>query len=497
MRRLRDALRGVPRGAWLCGAVASLNACAWALLVPAFHVPDETGHVAYVQHLAETSELQRSSSTEAGHSDELQRALNGLSFFGVIGNERNKPIWTAWADAAVARDLAADPARDNGGGFTSATNNPPLYYALEAAPYRAGGWGNLLDRLYLMRLLSALLTGLTVVFVYLFVRELLPGIPWSWPAAALAVAFQPLFGFIGGGVNNDNLLFLACAATFYVLARAFRHGLTPGLGAAAGACAAVGLLAKTTYLAFLPALALAFVLLIVRAGPPGRRAALRASAAALAVVALPVLLYVLVNATVWDRPLRAGGSGEVVSSVAGGGSGKPALIREQLAYFWQLYLPRLPFQKDQFAGYLPLWETWLKGFVAHFGWLDYGFPPWAYVLAAIAMGAVAAAAAAMLVRFRRRLRPRLGELATYLTAMLGLLLLIAVGGYQARLDGYTYPFEQARYLLPLLGLYGAIAGLGATAGGRRLGPAVGATIVCAAAAHSLWALLATLERYYV
>ena len=38
-------------------------------------------------------------------------------------------------------------------------NYPPLYYALEAIPYRAGYGLDFLDRLFLMRLLSALLAG--------------------------------------------------------------------------------------------------------------------------------------------------------------------------------------------------------------------------------------------------------------------------------------------------------------------------------------------------
>ena len=63
----------------------------------------------------------------------------------------------------------------------------------------------------LLRLLSAALAALTTLFVFLFLREVLVE-RWTWTVGALAVAFQPTFGFISGGVTPDALLFAASAA---------------------------------------------------------------------------------------------------------------------------------------------------------------------------------------------------------------------------------------------------------------------------------------------
>ena len=65
--------------------------------------------------------------------------------------------------------------RTDSGAAGVATSEPPLYYALETVPYTLAGGGTVLDRLALMRLLSALMGGLTALFVYLFLREALPG----------------------------------------------------------------------------------------------------------------------------------------------------------------------------------------------------------------------------------------------------------------------------------------------------------------------------------
>ena len=49
-----------------------------------------------------------------------------------------------------------------------------------------------------MRLLSALMAGVTALFTFLFVREALPGAPWAWTVGGLGAALAPLLGFISG-----------------------------------------------------------------------------------------------------------------------------------------------------------------------------------------------------------------------------------------------------------------------------------------------------------
>ena len=116
-----------------------------------------------------------------------------------------------------------------------ATSEPPLYYALQTIPYYLGSAGTLLDQLELMRLLSALMAGLTALFTFLFVRESLPTAPWAWTVGGLGAALYPLLGFASGAVTPDAMLCAVSAAIFYCLARAFRRGLTRKLAIAIGA----------------------------------------------------------------------------------------------------------------------------------------------------------------------------------------------------------------------------------------------------------------------
>src|SRR5262249_9372125 len=94
-----------------------------------------------------------------------------------------------------------------------------------------------------------------------------------------------------------------------------------------------------------------------------------------------------------------------------------------------------------------------------------------------------------------RLRGRLPELVTYVAMMVSLLVFVNLAGYYGRL-GNPFGFEQARYILPLLALYGALVALAARGAGKRYGPAVGVFPVSLAVAHSGLAMLVTLTRYY-
>jgi 4-amino-4-deoxy-L-arabinose transferase-like glycosyltransferase len=491
--RLATAVRRIPRAGRACALIALVNAAIWTIVVPPFHVPDEISHFGYAQYLAETGKPPPQTPNAAQYSDEEQLALTRLHFFTVVGHAEQRPIWTRSDDRGLRDALATEPSRRGAGGASSATNQPPLYYALAAIPYWASPSHDILDRLALMRLLSALLAAGTVLCVYLFVRELLPGTPWAWTVGALAVAFQPTFMFVAAGVQGDNLLFLVCAAVLLLLARAFRRGLTLRRGVLIGVATAVGVLGKLTFLAFVPGIALALLLLVLGARRD-RGLAVRAAGAAAAIVAAPVALYALLNATVWDRGGATAG-GVTDATVAS----SAVSIRERLVYIWQELLPRLPFMHDALPGYPP-WSLWFHGFIGHFGWLDYAFPSWAYdvagilflLVAALALAAVAAAVRAYGwsgLAWRRPLALVLAMLAA------GLIVVIGWQGVTYRHDT-GFDFEQARYLLPLLAPYGLLVALAARGAGRRWGPAVGAALVVLAMAHGLFAELLTVSRYY-
>jgi hypothetical protein len=497
MSRLRGLYRSCPIAIRWIAFAGVLNALAWGIIVPPFHVPDENAHVAYVQYLAETGKLPKATGGREAFTPEINETLRALSFYDVVGRTENRPPGTRAEQLPLAAVRAGDaPSRSGDGYVSSATNNPPLYYGLQAGVYWLSPSHDLLTRVALMRILSALLAGAAALFGALFVRELLPGCSWAWIAGGLAIALQPLFGFMGGGVNNDVLLACASAAMFLALARIFGRGLTPARAAGLAAALVTGALAKATMIAFVPAVAFALLWMLLRARREQRGAALRAVAIAVGVVVVPALLYALLSATVWDRPVWGAAAGGPAAAGIDPVPPPAGSLREQLSYVWGLFLPRLGVFAHLHPTPNPPYEVWFSGFVGRFGWLDYGFAKWVYDVALLVAGLAVALALAALVRLRGALSGRVAELVAYLLALLGLAGLIGAAGYSYWRSTDGQRFEQARYLLPLLPLYGALIGLAVRGAGRRAAPALAAVAVVILIGWSSYAQIITVLRYY-
>jgi hypothetical protein len=486
----RARLRGVPSLAWAIAAVAVLNAVAWSLITPAFQVPDEQTHAAYAQQLAETGRPPVARRDDERLAPELVAAMRRARFGSLeartFGAAVTSPLQQRALDADLHSGLARRSENDTAG---PAAPEPPLYYALEAIPYRLASGATLLDRLALMRLCSALLAGATALCVYLFLRAALPGRPWAWTVGALGAALHPLLGFVSGGVNPDALLFAICAALFHALAVAFRRGLTPRRAAWIGAILAAGIVGKINFYGLVPGALLA-VALAARASAGGllNRRALRLVGIVVGIAVAPYLLLTALDALAWDRTF-------VLARTPAERPEDHGNLGGQLSYLWQVFLPRLPGQSTAFPDFYPGWQLWLKGFVGKFGWTVVSYADWAYRLAALLLALAGALALRTLVRERAVARRRLPELIGYAAMAAGLLLLIgmvALRGFAPGISGAI----QGRYLLPLLPLFAALLVLAVRGAGERWGRAVGVALVLACVAWSLFGQLLTVAWFY-
>ncbi len=241
------------------GAILALNLILglfYSVATPILEASDEISHYPLVQHLA----------------------ANGLSL----------PV--------------LDPA--NPGPWRQEGGQPPLYYFLtalatlnidasdlpavrEANPHadigvvRADGnahmimhnparevfpWQGATLAIHVTRLLSVLMGTATVLTTYLIGREVFP----NWPEVALGGAafnaFLPMFLFVSGSVNNDNLSNLTSGLLIWQLARLFRARAIPGSGAyiVLGVLAGVGMLSKLSFGLLLPVIALALLVISLR-----------------------------------------------------------------------------------------------------------------------------------------------------------------------------------------------------------------------------------------
>lgn len=481
------ALKQIPRAAWICALVAFLSAACWSVLTPPFEIPDEPDHFAYTQQLAENHQLPTSGRSTP--SPEEMVVLRDLHQYEVHLTPEFPSISTAAEQELLQEDLALHPSRVGGGGVGGAYADPPLYYLVETIPYALASGGTLLDQLELMRLLGALMGGLTALFVFLFIRETLPGTRWAWTVGGLGVALAPLLGYMSGAVNPDAMLTTVSAAIFYCFAYAFRHGFTRRLALTIGTLTAVGILTKINFVGLFPGIIFGMIVLTVPASRVyGRATAYRSLGFALIIATAPAWLYLLAN-LLSNHPALG-----IVSTTLklGGAHGS---IFGKISYVWEFYLPRLPGMVNHFPGLSTTRRLWFDRSVGFYGWVDTTFPVWVDNLALVPAGILALLFLRAIVLGRAALRRRLPELLVYGAIGVGLMVLVGLSSY---IDGLNEGlFGEPRYFLPLLPLVGVALALTARGAGRRWGPTVGALIVVLFLAHNIFSQLLVVARYYV
>jgi 4-amino-4-deoxy-L-arabinose transferase-like glycosyltransferase len=486
---MRAVLRRVPAAAWVCAAIALLNAAAWSLITPPFQGKDEVDHFAYVEQLAETGTLPKEGDEQEKKEAYSRQELNvmlGIHYYEVRFTPSNPTVSTAAEQRALVQDAKAGAPRVGSGYVGIATPEPPLYYVLQLIPYALGS-PNMLVQLQLMRLLGVLLGALTALFTFLFLREALPALPWAATVGALCVALQPLFGFMSGSVNPDTLLYTIAAALFLCLARAFRRGLTRRLAVAFGLLIAAGFMTKLNFVGLAFGVFAGLVVLGVREARARGWEALRAPTLAAGIGLAPVVLYALRNLL---------SSHPTFGAVSGTATADSSSLFKELSYTWELYLPRLPGMPHYFNGMTTYKDIWFDRSVGMYGWMDTVFPTWVDNVALVPAGVVALLCGRELLARRAALRARLSELGVYATITLGVLVLVGVASYHTDVIERELAFGEPRYLLPMLPLLGAVLVLAVRGAGRRWAPVAGAAMVVLFLGHDVFSQLQVIARYY-
>lgn len=483
--------------AWLF-AIAALNFACWALITPPFQAPDEVDHYAYTQSLVERGEApsRNPGSPLARWSSAETLALEDTSFFSDHQVGDTRPPWSARRQASYRAHVAAShPSSSDGGGNETAATHGAVYYATLAPAYWLAS-SSPFSQLTLMRLTSALIGALTVVFAFLLARELAPGRPWLGVLAALLVAYQPMYGFISGAVNNDVGVNAGAAAVELLLILMLRRGVTLRLGLLTGGLLLALPIVKGTAYSLYPIAGVALAATLYRhhrrADIPGWTAL---AAAALAIRELSVRLAPVFHPA---AAAAAGGGGAPPEAGSVTGSTSEALAHPlgYLGYLWQVLLPRLSFMA-------PHWETThYPGFVIFvergwgaFGWYDVFLPRRLYYY--VILAAMLAVPILGLIALRREwsfVRRNALEL-----AILVLMPLAVVAGFEAAFyTSGTRPFvaEFGRYAFPAIAPLAVLVVASLHAFGRRLMVFAGAGLLVAMLALSYACQLVTLTGFY-
>ncbi len=183
----------------------------YSVITPIFEASDELWHYPFVKHLADGNGLPVQDANvdqpwrQEGSQPPLYYALSALVTF-----------WIDTDDAYEGHPplLWYNPHVDNGLLTADGNTNLVVHSRQEAFP-----WHGTALAVHLIRFLSVLMGAATVLLTYLIALEVFPGREALALGAAAINAFTPMFLFISGAVNNDNLVVPLCSLALLMTVR--------------------------------------------------------------------------------------------------------------------------------------------------------------------------------------------------------------------------------------------------------------------------------------
>ena len=183
----------------------------YSVVTPIFEASDELWHYPFVKHLADGNGLPVQDASidqpwrQEGSQPPLYYALGALATF-----------WIDTDDAYEGHPplLWYNPHVDNGVLTADGNTNLVIHSQQEAFP-----WHGTALAVHLIRFLSVLLGAATVLLTYLLALEIFPTRKNLALGAAAVNAFTPMFLFISGAVNNDNLVVPLCSLALLMMTK--------------------------------------------------------------------------------------------------------------------------------------------------------------------------------------------------------------------------------------------------------------------------------------
>ncbi len=475
---------------WLF-CIAAVNFACWALINPIFQAPDEVDHFAYTQLLAERGESPSADqgSTVQRWSTSESRLLEYSDFSTDHQVGDSRPPWEAREESKFATAFARErPSASDGGGHSTIATYGPLYYAALVPAYALAS-NSPVAQLTLMRLLSALIGALTVVFAFLIGRELAPKRPWIGVAAALLVAFEPMYGFISGAVNNDVGVNVCAAGLQLLVILILRRGWRVTLCLLLGLLLLIAPLTKQSVYEIYPVVGLALLVALWR--HHGRKELPGLGVLGVAAIG-GKLIATRITAALHPVGSATAAIGSAAESVISPAEHHPF---GYLAYVWQVFLPRLPFMARHFETSVPpAYEIYVKRGFGSFGWYVILFPAWVFLVIFAAMVGTAVLAVIAVRREWAYVRSHFVELAFLALCPVAVVMGVEAAFYTAGVRPVVAEF--GRYAFPAIAPLALLAVGSLHAFGRRGALTAAAVLVPAMIALSFAGQLLTLAGFF-
>ncbi|HSD82475.1 MAG TPA: glycosyltransferase family 39 protein [Anaerolineae bacterium] len=184
----------------------------YSIVTPIFEASDELWHYPLVQWLSKGNPLPVQDAKNVGLWK--QEASQPPLYYWLMG-------WaTFWINTSDMAQVRQENPHVNNGVITPDGNRNLVVHNPERESFP---WQGTVLAVHLVRLLSVLMGAVTVWLTYRIALELFPDRSWLALGAAAVNAFTPMFIFIGGAVNNDNLTMLLCSLGLLLIVKRVRE----------------------------------------------------------------------------------------------------------------------------------------------------------------------------------------------------------------------------------------------------------------------------------
>lgn len=250
---IRDTSHVMNERRWMRVLLAAflILAVTYSIATPVFEASDELWHYPVVQYIASGHGLPVQTPTDRPGLWKQQASQPPL-YYALAA------LLTAWVDT---NDVTATLRPNPHGAVGVVTSDGNINMVAHDPAREAWPWRGTVLAVHLARFLSVALSAATVYLTYRLGRKAFPQRAEIALGAAALTAFMPMFVFISGSVNNDNLTTPLCALALLTMirqtgiARADERRLMAGW-IALGAVIGLATLSKVSGMALLPLAAL-------------------------------------------------------------------------------------------------------------------------------------------------------------------------------------------------------------------------------------------------
>ncbi len=231
-------------------------ATVYSIVTPLFEASDELWHYPMVKYMADHG-LQLPPQDPAHPAAWRQEGSQPPLYYMMAA------MLTGWIDTSDLEQVRRINPHANIGEIWPDGNANMMVHRTEAEAFP---WHGTALAVHMARFFSIALGLGTVIVTYLITREIFPEQPSIAVGAATLNAFIPMFLFISGSVNNDNLSNLLGNLLTLLVVRLLKTRELPKWRSYVwlGICAGAGLLAKLNLGFFIPVIGLGLLLLSIR-----------------------------------------------------------------------------------------------------------------------------------------------------------------------------------------------------------------------------------------